>query len=128
MAGNTKLIGFGSGKVFLERWGERTEVELPSSSVASLVGACREQLPSAPNRQPRSGSTSLSYDGHFGVIRAFISPQDCESIGKLLELVANHHEPTDSQYETAKAWAEELLGLAQEHKDYLNTDNEPGVS
>ena len=141
MAGNTKLIGFGSnGVVELERWGGKAKVVVSKESLETLRAACYQQLPKAPkqNGEGSQDDFNVAYDSSVGRVRLDLDTVTAGELAAFLQFGLEEFQGCDSGTgeslggvkklnERVPSWIRDLKETVQAHEDYLNTEDEPGV-
>jgi hypothetical protein len=129
MSGNTKLIGFAAGnKAVLERWGDRTEVELSSNSIRLLTDAVRDELPSKPPVLEPGDDSLAHFNPQTGRVLIDMDSAAAESLTKRLEASkVTLHILSEKEAERVGDWISSLKRAVQAHKDYFDRD-EPGLT
>ena len=130
MAGNTKLMGFlKDNRIQLERWGVTEIVTLPESATRAIREACFQKLPrTAPSFIKEPGWNRAEYDKPTGtgVLCCTI-----ETVGKLLTYLKAHVVEVDVDQTLTRQehqfWISELEELLEEHRQYNDRANEPGI-
>lgn len=120
MAGNTKLMGFGSdNKVTLKRWGKEATAVLSEDSWERLLYICKRMLPTEPKKIPRNDNLfHVRYDESTGRIGVVMGLDSARELYKLLSSERAEVEMIP--------WAQDIDGAIRAHHDYHNLD-EPGV-
>lgn len=132
MAGNTKLLGFSAvkeGALTLERWGGKAEVVVSPESLAALRKTCFEDLPRAPATQSHWPDYKTAYEGDMGRTALSLNMVTTKILVEALGRYIDHRQGVDSEGKTGlmENLREDLKRCVEEHKAYLDTDNEPGV-
>lgn len=121
MAGNTKLMGFGSdNKVTLSRWGKKTITTISQESWERMLYVCKRMLPTEPRRQTVRDSTwfAVRYDEVNGTVTVDMGLDSARWLYKLISGGVVDEE--------LRNWAQAIDAAIRAHHDYHNLD-EPGV-
>ena len=129
MARNTKFLGFsGDNNITLERWGGKATIALSKESIGALRAACYSELPKEPQRRRiglDNSYPSTHYNDELDHIAVAMPPKYVEELLSILEPLAREELARGGN--KLGFWLSDLSEALDLRKEYLNTEDEPGL-